>query len=147
MVSKNKTKKKTNKGIKRKLLNLQKDNDYVEEQRLNKAANNINDSQEIIVIIPCFEEIIKTQNKKTIWYTGEQGELLKKFKDTGNIFGNVGQSRSMIYFKILLYKFLKECLLLKTSSLQSSLLIITFFISACLGSIICKHLTLWSLYR
>ena len=79
MVSKNKTKKKTNKSIKRKLLNLQKDNDYVEEQRLNKAANNINDSQEIIVIIPCFEEIIKTQNKKTIWYIGEQGELLENF--------------------------------------------------------------------
>ena len=69
---------------------MQKDNDYVEEQRLNKAANNIDDSQEIIVIIPCFEEILKTLNKKTIWYIGEQGELLKKFKDTGNIFGNVG---------------------------------------------------------
>ena len=71
MVSKNKTKKKTNESIKRKLLNLQKDNDYVEEQRLKKAANNINDSQEIIVIIQCFEEIIKTQNKKPIWYNKE----------------------------------------------------------------------------
>ena len=38
----------------------------------------------------------KTQNKTTIGYTGKQGELLKKFKDTEIFFDNVDQSRSTI---------------------------------------------------
>ena len=47
-----------------------------------------------------YADIIKTQNKKIIWYIGKQGELLKKFRDTENFFDSVGQSRSAIYFKI-----------------------------------------------
>ena len=37
-----------------------------------------------------------------------QGQLLKKFKETGQFLENVGPSQSTIYFKIGLYKFLKK---------------------------------------
>ena len=72
-----------------------------------------------MVIIRRYEDIIKTQNKKAIGYIAKQGEILKNFKDTQNFFDNVGQSKSTIYFKISLYKFLKKYPLLKTSTLQS----------------------------
>ena len=57
-------------------MNSLKENDDVEEQRLNETANNINNSQEAIVLIRRYEEIIKTQNKKAIGYTAKRGELL-----------------------------------------------------------------------
>ena len=117
MVSKSKTKKKTNESIKQELLNSLKENDDVEEQGLNETVNNVSNSQDAIFIVRSYVEIIKTQNKKAIGlYIGKQGELLKKFKDTENFFDNVGQSRSTIYFKISLYKFLKKYPLLKTST-------------------------------
>ena len=56
MVSKSKTKKKTNESIKRKLLNSLKENDDVEEQGLNETANNVNKPQEAIVIICRYKE-------------------------------------------------------------------------------------------
>ena len=123
MVLKSKTKKqqqqqkeqaKQNEGIKQDVLNLLKENDDVEGQGLTETANNVNNSQEAIVIIPCYEEIIRKKPKKAIVDIGKQGELFKKFTD------NVGQSKSMIYFKISLYKFLKKYPLLETSTLQSS---------------------------
>ena len=44
--------------------NSLKENDDVEEQRLNKTANYVNNPQEAILIICRYEETIKTQNKK-----------------------------------------------------------------------------------
>ena len=123
MVLKSKTKKqqqqqkeqaKQNEGIKQDVLNLLKENDDVEGQGLTETANNVNNSQEAIVIIPCYEEIIRKNPKKAIVDIGKEGELFKKFTD------NVGQSKSMIYFKIPLYKFLEKYPLLETSTLQSS---------------------------
>ena len=123
MVLKSKTKKqqqqqkeqaKQNEGIKQDVLNLLKENDDVEGQGLTETANNVNNSQEAIVIIPCYEEIIRKNPKKAIVDIGKEGELFKKFTD------NVGQSKSMIYFKISLYKFLEKYPLLETSTLQSS---------------------------
>ena len=123
MVLKSKTKKqqqqqkeqaKQNEGIKQDVLNLLKENDDVEGQGLTETANNVNNSQEAIVIIPCYEEIIRKKPKKAIVDIGKEGELFKKFTD------NVGQSKSMIYFKISLYKFLEKYPLLETSTLQSS---------------------------
>ena len=90
MVLKSKIKKKANKNIKREMLNSLKENDDVEDQGLNETANNVNNTQEAITIIRRYEEIIKTQNEKAIGYTGKQGELLKKFKDTENIFDKIG---------------------------------------------------------
>ena len=51
MVSKSKTKEKTNESIKQELLNLLKENDDIEEQGLNETVNNVNYSQDEIVII------------------------------------------------------------------------------------------------
>ena len=81
MVSKSKTKKKTNESIKRKLLNSLKENDDVEEQGLNETANNVNKPQEAIVIICRYEEIVKAQIKKAIGYISKQGDFLKTFKE------------------------------------------------------------------
>ena len=87
---------------------------------LTKTANNFNNSQEAMLIIHRYEDIIKTQNKKTKGYISKQGQLLKKFKDTENFLDNVGEDISTIYFKFSLYKFLKKYLLLKKPTLQSS---------------------------
>ena len=54
MVSKSKTKKKTNKSIKQEQLSSLKENDDVEEQGLTETVNNVNNSQEAIVIIRCY---------------------------------------------------------------------------------------------
>ena len=115
MALKSITKKKTNKTVKRELLNSLQDNDDVEVQGLNETANNVNNYQEAILIICRCEDIIKTQNKKAVGYMGTQGQLLKKLKHTEHFFGNVGQSKSTIYFQISLYKFSKKyCLIKKT---------------------------------
>ena len=73
MMSKRMAKKKTDEIIKIKgeLLNSLQENNDVEEQGLNKAANNVNSSQETIVIIHCYKDIIKTQIKKAIVYIGK----------------------------------------------------------------------------
>ena len=97
-----KKKQKKTEGIKQEVLNLLKENDDVEEQGLTETANNVNNSHEAIVIIPCYEEIIRKKTKKAIVDSGKQGELFKKFTD------NVGQSKSKISFKISLYNFLKK---------------------------------------
>ena len=89
MVSKSINKKKSNETIKRELLNLLQENDNVEEQELNETVKNANNSQEVIVMIRRYEDIIK----KARWYIVKQGELFKKFKDTENVFDSVGQSR------------------------------------------------------
>ena len=59
----NKKTKKTE-GIKQDVLNLLKENDDVEEQGLTETANNVNNSQEAIVIIPSYEEIVRKNPKK-----------------------------------------------------------------------------------
>ena len=89
MVSKSINKKKSNETIKRELLNLLQENDNVEEQELNETVKNANNSQEVIVMIRRYEDIIK----KARWYIVKQGELFKKFKDTENVFDSVGHSR------------------------------------------------------
>ena len=65
MVSKSINKKKSNETIKRELLNLLQENDNVEEQELNETVKNANNSQEVIVMIRRYEDIIK----KARWYT------------------------------------------------------------------------------
>ena len=120
MVSKGKTKKKTNETIKRELLNLSKENDDVEKQGLNETVNNVNNSQEAIFAICRYQDIIKTQNKKAIAHIAKRRQFLKRFKGTQNFFDNVGQSKSTMYFKNSLYEFLEKYPLLKISTLQSS---------------------------
>ena len=59
-------------------------------------------------------------NRKIINIVGKQGELLKRFKYSDEFFDRVGLSRSNIYFKIGLYKFLCKFPVLKNSTLTSS---------------------------
>ena len=107
MVLKSITKKKMNETVKQEFLNLLQENDDVEEQALNVTANNVNNSQEAILIIRHYEDIIRTQNKEAIGCIGKQEQLIRKFKDSEHFFGNVHQGRST-YFEILLYRFLKK---------------------------------------
>ena len=107
MVLKSITTKKMNETVKQEFLNLLQENDDVEEQALNGTANNVNNSQEAILIIRHYEDIIRTQNKEAIGCIGKQEQLIRKFKDSEHFFGNVHQGRST-YFEILLYRFLKK---------------------------------------
>lgn len=107
MVLKSITKKKMNETVKQEFLNLLQENDDVEEQALNGTANNVNNSQEAILIIRHYEDIIRTQNKEAIGCIAKQEQLIRKFKDSEHFFGNVHQGRST-YFEILLYRFLKK---------------------------------------
>ena len=59
MVSKSINKKKSNETIKRELLNLLQENDNIEEQELNETVKNAYNSQEVIVMICRYEDIIK----------------------------------------------------------------------------------------
>ena len=79
-------------------------NDDIGKQGLNETANNVNNFQEAIPIINCCQDIINTQNKKSIEYIGKQGQLLKIFK--------------YFDFKTSLYKIMKKYSLVKNSTLQ-----------------------------
>lgn len=108
MVPKTIRKKKTNETVKQELLNSLKENDDLEEPGLDETAYAIMHPLEAVRITNPYKETIKTQNKRAIGYVGKQGQLLKNFKETENVFENVGQIKSKIYFKIGLYKFLKK---------------------------------------
>ena len=120
MALKSKTKKKTNESTKQEFVNSLKKNDDAEEQGLCKTVNNVSNSQETIIVICCSKDIFKTQNKKARGYIGKQGELLNKVKNTKNVFDDVNQSRSTVYFEISHYNFLKKYPLFETSTLQLS---------------------------
>ena len=60
MVYKSVTKKKANEIVKGELLNSLQKNDDVEAQEFQKAGRNVNNSQETILIIRRYEEVIKT---------------------------------------------------------------------------------------
>ena len=74
MVLKRIAEKKVNETIKRELLNSLQQNDNAVKQGLTETPNNVNNSQEAVKIINCYEAIIKTQNQKAIGYIGKQGD-------------------------------------------------------------------------
>ena len=63
---------------------------------------------------------------KIINIVGKQGELLKRLKEEDELFDCVGLSRSNIYFKIRLYKFLCKFPVLKKSTLKPFVLNLSF---------------------
>ena len=103
--------------MKEELLKSLKKNDTVEES--DSDIKSIVDQSKAMKKIKHYDKIIKTGNKNTKRYESIQGQMLEKFKDSEGIVENVGISRSTIYFKIGLYKFLKKYPALKTSSLSS----------------------------
>lgn len=54
-----------------------RENDAEQEPGLNIA--NVKDPGEAIIIISCYEELIKTQSKRVIRYVAKQ--IMKKFRD------------------------------------------------------------------
>ena len=80
----------------------------------------MNNSQEAIQIVHCYEGIIKTQNEKAIGHIGKQGQLLTYFIYPGNFLNNIRQGRSTIYFKVSLSQVLEKHHLLEESTPQSS---------------------------
>ena len=64
-----------------------------------------------------YENLLKGTNKKIINIIGKQGELLKRFKEKDEFFNSVGLSKSNIYFKMRLFKFLCKFPVLKNSTL------------------------------
>ena len=117
MVAKTIKRKKNTKTVKEGLLNVLRESYTVEES--NSNSQNIVDHREVIERIKHYDDIIKTRNKNTIRYESIQGQILKKFKNSEGYAENVGLSRSTIYFKTGLYKFLKKYSALKNSSLSS----------------------------
>ena len=64
-MSKSITKRKSNETMKQELLNSLQDNDDVEEKGLKERSNEVSNSQEATIIIRRYEDIIKTQIKKS----------------------------------------------------------------------------------
>ena len=93
------------------------DKDYLE---LNEELRNAKKSKDGICLVKKYEDLLRAENRKIINIVGKQGELLKIFRDAEEFFDHVGLSRSNIYFKISLYKFLRKFLLLKNSTFTSS---------------------------
>ena len=115
--------------MKEELLKSLKKNDTVEES--DSDIKSIVDQSKAMKKIKHYDKIIKTGNKNTKRYESIQGQMLEKFKDSEGIVENVGISRSTIYFKIGLYKFLKKYPALKTSSLPQTSIYLHSFKSTC----------------
>lgn len=97
MVAKTTRKKKTSDTVKQELLNSIKKDDSLEEPDINATADTIKDPLEAIRLIQSYEEIMKTQNKRTIEYLGKQRQLLKKLRETRQFIENVGQKVCCIF--------------------------------------------------
>lgn len=97
MVAKTTRKKKTSDTVKQELLNSIKKDDNLEEPDINATADTIKDPLEAIRLIQSYEEIMKTQTKRTIEYLGKQRQLLKKLRETRQFIENVGQKVCCIF--------------------------------------------------
>ena len=79
MVAKTISKKKKHETVNNELMTSMRENDAEQDPGLNIA--NVIDTGEAIIIISCYEELIKTQNKRVIRYVAKQGHIMKKFRD------------------------------------------------------------------
>ena len=93
--------------------------DYLE---LNEEVGNAKEPNDGIFLVKEFEDLLKGANRKIINIVSKQGELLKIFNDAEEFFDRVGLSRSNIYFKISLYKFLRTFPSLKIQLLHLAIL-------------------------
>ena len=93
-----------------------------EEDYLNICENvkNAKDLKDAISLVKKHEDLLKSSNKRIIDIVAKQGELLKRFNDSDEFFDGVGLSRSNIYFKIRLYKFLRKFPALRNATLTFS---------------------------
>ena len=100
--------------MKQELLNFLKENGDVEQAGTNEIANKTKNPIEAINIINQYKEIIIKSNNNWV------GQILQKIWKVENFIQNVGQSKSTFYYKIRMYKFLKNYSALKNSILPSS---------------------------
>ena len=81
-----------------------------------EEVKNAKDLKDSISLVEKYEDLLKSSNKKIINIVAKQGELLKQFKDSDEFFDSISLSRSNIYFKIRLYKFLCKFPALRNST-------------------------------
>ena len=91
---------------------------FKEENHLQicEELENAKDLRDSIYLVRKYEDLLKSSNKKIINIVAKQGELPKRFKDNDEFFDSVGLSRSNIYFKMRLYKFLCKFPALRNST-------------------------------
>ena len=99
------------------ILEVFEEEDYLQ---ICEEVKNSRDLKDGMSLVKKYEDLLKSGIKKIINIVGKQGELLKRFKDSDEFFDGVGLSRSNIYFKIRLYKFLCKFPALRNSTLTSS---------------------------
>ena len=73
-----------------------------------------------IPIIKKFKELLEGEDRKIIHNVGKQGELFKKREESSEFFSQASLSRSNIYFKLRLHKFLCNFPIFNKSILASS---------------------------
>ena len=108
--------KKTPEMLKKELLEVFEEEDL----NMNEEIKNTKEVKDGISLVKKYEDLLKGANRKMINIVWKQGELLKRFKDYDKFFDSVGLSRSSIYFKTSLYKFLCKFPVLKNLTLTSS---------------------------
>ena len=86
-----------------------------ENANLKEELKKAKEAKEGISLIKKYENLAKIIN-----IVGKQGELFKRFKEEDEFFDCVDLSRSKIYFKIRLFKFLCKFPVLKNSTLTPS---------------------------
>ena len=86
--------------VKEELLNSVLETEDQYDLDLEKAVKRTNDTQEVITIIQKYEDILKSKNNRIINIAGDQGLLLKRFKEEDGFLDTVGLSQSHAYFKI-----------------------------------------------
>ena len=91
-----------------------------ENVNLNEEVKNPKSLNERISLVQKCENFLKGANKKIINIIEKQGKLLKRFKEEDEFFDCIGLSRSNIYFKMRLFKFLCRFSVLKNSTLTPS---------------------------
>ena len=76
-----------------------------ENANLNEAVENMKSLNEGISLIQNNKNLLKGANKKIININGNQGDLLKRYKEEDKFFDCAGISKSNIYFKMRLFNF------------------------------------------
>ena len=88
--------------------------------QLNEEVKNAKELKDGIALVNKYENLLKGVNKRSINTVRKQGQILKTFKEEDDFVNCVDLSRSNIYFKIRLHKFLCKFPVLKNSTLTPS---------------------------
>ena len=88
--------------------------------QLNEEVKNAKELKDGIALVNKYENLLKGVNKRSINTVRKQGQNLKTFKEQDDFVNCVDLSRSNIYFKIRLHKFLCKFPVLKNSTLTPS---------------------------